>query len=134
MSTESPNKLLKFPNGIFGFPDLYHVIFVDYADDDLFYWLECADKPELRWPVVLIDGHFCIVTVPEDPVHMTANTKAPIIIHGDLMLGGQILLTGAMHDEKQIRKPIFELFQNGKLKKNPHIGKQPFVTKKEKSE
>lgn len=124
------NKLI-FPNGIFGFGELREFILVDSADDDLFFWLMSCDDKNLCWPLAYIDGHFCVVTIPGDLLMMTANTKAPIIIHGETRIGGQMLLTGPLHDERQIRKPIFELFKSGKLKKNQKIAEQPFITKME---
>jgi flagellar assembly factor FliW len=51
---------------------------------------------------------FCIITIPDDPTQMSANMKAPIVIHLEAKLGRQCVL---QDNSLAIREPIFAKLQ-----------------------
>ncbi len=95
--------LIKFNSGIFGFEDFKDFVLIK-TENDLFYWLNSTENPEICFPVVgirvLDDKYpfeenyeaFGIVTLNEDPRKITVNLKAPIYINQDDKKGFQKVL------------------------------------------
>ena len=126
--------LLSFPEGILGFADLKKFVLLDDPSDDIFAWLQSTDEPGIAFPVLEPEmftekyninlaksdlealkiaapsetRQLCIVTIPEDPTLMTANLKAPIVIHIAAKLARQCVL---QDNSLAIREPIFAKLQ-----------------------
>ncbi|MDE3224722.1 MAG: flagellar assembly protein FliW [Nitrospirota bacterium] len=122
--------MLRFPSGIIGFPQSTRYIILDHDREAPFKWLQSADegglafvimdprmfKPDYRVmlePAVLADlGSpadeelilFVLLTVPPgDPDRITANLRAPVVVHEPTRLAKQIIL----HDDLPTRYPLF---------------------------
>ena len=111
--------LIQFPEGVLGFPDDRRYLLLEHdADNGPFKWLHSADSPDLAFIVVdpllivpaytiNIDGDtakmielddatkaafMSIINVPQDnPILMTANLKAPLVVNPDQRLGRQVI-------------------------------------------
>lgn len=91
---------IHFSTGILGFESLKNFLLIK-TDDELFYWLNSIDNPEIAFPMVgtrVIDeaypveeAHeaFAIVTLNNDPLKITANLKSPVFINQDDKTGFQ---------------------------------------------
>lgn len=122
--------LIRFPSGIIGFPRSTRYIILDHDREAPFKWLQSLDegnlafvimdplvfKPDYRAtidPAVLAelgqpdDGDvilFVLLTVPPgDPDRITANLRAPVVVHEPTRLAKQIIL----HDDLPTRYPLF---------------------------
>ena len=99
--------VIQFPEGILGFNELRRFILLDDPSDEIFVWLQSCEEPGIAFPVlepelfktgykIQLTKHdletmklqtdeglrcFAIITIPQDPTLMTANLKAPIVIH-----------------------------------------------------
>jgi len=121
---------IHFPAGILGFENLKEYVLLDAAQAP-FYWLQSMDVVEIAFVLInprifrsdyrleverseleeigisaedqLLD--FAIVTVPEDPMEMTANLQGPIIINKATRAGRQSIST---NPRWQVRHPIFK--------------------------
>ncbi len=101
--------LINFSSGLLGFEDIKKYVLIK-TEDELFYWLNSVDKPELCFPIVgirVIDDSFQtetayeafgIVTMNQDPLKITINLKAPVYINQDEKKGFQKVL----EDEKYL--------------------------------
>ena len=125
------SKVIDMPFGIPGF-DEYRRFFIFGDEDQPIKWFQSLDKPEIALPIAspflfvtdyeveLSDGDVEILKVenPEDiavfvvlvipsgnPMGMTANLKAPIVINAKEKLGRQIIL---MDDRYPVRFRVFE--------------------------
>lgn len=95
--------ILKFRNGLFGFEELKSFLLIK-TDNDLFFWLNSIDQPELIFPLVglrIIDDAypqsdeteaFGIVTLNKDPYKTTVNLKAPVYINQERNEGYQTII------------------------------------------
>lgn len=91
---------IHFASGILGFESLKNFLLIK-TDDELFYWLNSVDNPEIAFPMVgtrVIDEAypaevqhegFAIVILNNDPLKITANLKAPVYINQDNKTGFQ---------------------------------------------
>lgn len=111
--------IIDFPEGLPGFEYVKKFVLLSNSDEDnVFWWLQSVDKPDLAFVViepkyikedyevdvpdeeveVLNIDEKCditvlsIVVVPEDITQMTANLKAPIIINNTNKKGKQVVL------------------------------------------
>lgn len=112
--------VLHLPEGVLGFPrDRRFILLEHNAEGSPFRWLQSLDSADLAFIVVdpvLIEPHYqleidrdsarvlgtddpaqcaiiAIVNVPHDnPVAMTANLKAPVVINAETRVGRQIVL------------------------------------------
>ena len=111
--------IIDFPEGLPGFEYVKKFVLLSNSDEDnVFWWLQSVDKPDLAFVVIdpkyikedyevdvpdgevevlNIDGKcditvLSIVVVPEDITQMTANLKAPIIINNTNKKGKQVVL------------------------------------------
>lgn len=126
--------VLSFPEGILGFQDLKQFVLLDDPTDEIFAWLQSCSEPAIAFPVLepelfaekfqpnlakadyeglqmtAEDKHrmFCIVTIPDDPTLMTANMKAPIVVHLNKRVARQCVL---QDNSLAIREPIFQKLQ-----------------------
>lgn len=135
-------KIISFPNGIIGFPQLNHFAMMHNADrpDARASWLVSVEEPAFALPVIdpliikedynpvvnddlllplgnLDDADYLVlstISVPKgNPQGVTTNLKAPIIINTVTKKGTQIILDG---EEYPIKLPIYDIIKkdNGK--------------------
>jgi flagellar assembly factor FliW len=123
---------LSLPGGILGFPDDRRYILLEHnIESSPFRWLQSLDSPELAFIVVdpaLVDPRYridldrdsalcigtsdpadcaivAIVNVPRDnPIAMTANLKAPVVINAENRVGRQIVLSSNLFS---LNAPVF---------------------------
>lgn len=99
----SPENILNFPNGLFGFEDMKEFLLLRVGED-LFYWLISVNNPDVAFPMIglrIIDEEFPeepeneafgIVTLNRDPLKITVNLKAPVYINQEKKAGYQKIL------------------------------------------
>lgn len=128
------NDILTFPEGILGFAELRKFVLIEDPQDEIFVWLQSAEHPQIAFPVLEPElfsntykvtlakndleslglkeqtrvRSFCIITIPEDAKQMTANLKAPIVIHIPSKVARQCVL---QDNNLAIREPIFSALQ-----------------------
>ncbi|MBN1302508.1 MAG: flagellar assembly protein FliW [Melioribacteraceae bacterium] len=97
------NLIIKFDAGIFGFEEYSKYLLIK-TDNELFYWLNSVEEPEVAFPLIgirILDDEypfedngepFGIVTLNSDPSKITVNLKAPIYINQDKKVGEQRIL------------------------------------------
>lgn len=121
---------IEFPYGILGFERLKDYVLLD-APQQPFYWLQAMDLVEVAFvlinPVIFrpdyvvevspeeleeigIDSQeqmltFAIVTVPPNPMEMTANLQGPIIINKETRIGRQCI---SVNPKWEVRHPILK--------------------------
>jgi flagellar assembly factor FliW len=126
--------ILTFPEGILGFSDLRQFVLLDDPGDEIFAWLQSCERSEIAFPVLepelFVENYrpdlgrsdfgalqaanvsqcrfFSIITIPGNPVEMTANLKAPIVLNVPGRLGRQCVLQDSA---LAIREPIFSKLQ-----------------------
>ena len=133
------NKIINFPNGIIGFPDLkrFTLMHDEEQGTGTIKWLQSIEEPGFAMPVLdpLIvcpdykpdidkDKIECIgeleddgllvlvtVTVPHDLTKMTVNLKGPFIINVADMKASQTIID---NDEYPVKFPIYEILQKNK--------------------
>ncbi len=122
--------LIEFPEGILGFSNLRKFVLLDTSSDEVFAWLQSCERAEIAFPVLEPEFFssnykftltksdmealgvknldrikvFCVVTIPENPMDMTANLKAPILINIPERTARQCVL---QDNNLAIREPIF---------------------------
>lgn len=132
-------KMITFPNGIIGFPELERFLLIYDAEKDKngISWLQSIDEPAFAMPVVdplklesdynpMVEDEVLNVlgelkqesmlvlvtmTVPSDITKMTANLKAPIIINADNNKACQLII----EDERyKVKHPVYEILKSKK--------------------
>lgn len=126
--------VLFFPEGLLGFNELRHFVLLEDPQDEIFVWLQSTETPHIAFPVLepefFVPNYkltlakndleamglknqekvrsFSIITIPEDAKLMTANLKAPIVIHISSRVSRQCVL---QDNNLAIREPIFSSLQ-----------------------
>lgn len=97
------DQVIKFKSGLYGFEELKDYLLIK-TEDDLFYWLNSIDEPEIAFPLIgvrIIDDEypveenrepFAIAILDTDPLNITINMKAPVYIDQDRKVGSQKIL------------------------------------------
>ena len=128
----APDDIVRFPEGLFGFPDVHEFIVLKENDDSPFSWLQSTKDPQLAFVLIvpelfltdyrpqLAPGDldifeteriedcvtYLIVTIPENqPEKMTANLQGPVLIHNERKVGRQVI---SHHSKHFVRVPILE--------------------------
>jgi flagellar assembly factor FliW len=95
--------IISFEDGLFGFEHLHNYLFIK-TDDDLFYWLNSIEQPEIAFPLIgtrVIDEKFPteieyesfgIVILSKNPADIKVNLKAPVYINHDKKTGFQKII------------------------------------------
>ncbi len=126
---------ITLPQGILGFPESSRFVLLEHdAEGTPFKWLQAIEDPSLAFvvmdPHLLVSGYevcfdeeatremgaekfddenfamMVIVNIPRDnPIHMTANLRAPIVVRLDTRVGQQIVLS---NEEYPIQHRIFQ--------------------------
>ena len=117
--TIDDSKMIKFPNGIVGFPDLTDFALIhdaEQGDQAGIRWLQSVQEPTFAMPVVdpliakedynpLVDDNLLkvigegenilvlvTITVPSDLSKMSVNLKAPLVVNVDTRKAVQVVL------------------------------------------
>lgn len=137
--TIDDDKIIDFPNGIVGFPDLvqFTLIHDEEKGKDSIHWLQSLQEPAFAMPVMdpllvcpeynpevdddilknigeLIPDETLIlvtVTVPKELRAMSVNLRAPIVINAAEKKATQVIVEG---DEYPIKYPIYEILNKKK--------------------
>ena len=134
------SKIINFPNGIIGFPDLKRFTLMHDLDSEgtkTIMWLQSLDEPEFALPVMdplivcpdykpmvdknavadigeLDDQELLIlvtVTVPHDLAKMTVNLMGPIIINTKDMKASQSIVD---NEDYPVKFPIYDILKKNK--------------------
>ena len=134
--TIEEEKIITFPGGIIGFPDLTQFTLLHDEDDGIatIHWLQSLQEPGFAMPVMdpLVvkedynpeiedellkvlgewkqDELLVLVTVsvPQELEKMTVNLKGPIIINGANRKACQVIVEG---DVYKVKFPIYDILQ-----------------------
>ncbi len=126
------DRLIDFPEGILGFPIEKRYILVEKDKGHPFFWLQAMEDPELAFavmdPLIFKSDYrptlrkedlqgletpdagalmiLAILTIPhDDPLKLTANLQAPLVINAETRKGKQIILYDAGYD---VREPVIK--------------------------
>ena len=139
--TIDDERVITFPNGIVGFPDLTKFAMIHDSEKglDSIHWLQSLDEPAFAMPVMdplivcpdynpEVDDELLkhlgklnpeemlvlvTVTVPKDLKQMSVNLKGPIIINSEDRTATQVIIEG---DEYQVKFPIYDILNDKKKK------------------
>ena len=139
--TIDDERVITFPNGIVGFPDLTKFAMIHDSEKglDSIHWLQSLDEPAFAMPVMdplivcpdynpEVDDELLkhlgelnpeemlvlvTVTVPKDLKQMSANLKGPIIINSVDRTATQVIVEG---DEHPVKFPIYDILNDNKKK------------------
>ena len=134
------SKLISFPQGIIGFPELKGFLLIHDGDGNgNIKWMQSIQEPAFAMPVVdpltVIPEYnpdiedellkpigdvtqenmlvIVTITVPKDIEKMSVNLKAPIIINSDTRKAAQLIID---RDKYQVKFPIYEILKAAKEK------------------
>jgi flagellar assembly factor FliW len=126
------DEVIRFPEGLLGFPEKRRYVFVNHREESPFRWLQCIDDPALSFVVInpLLfkpdyqiqiktkdlaplknwdPAHIAIWTLvsfpPDVPEASTTNLLGPLAINHETRLGKQLVLDPTKYD---LRYPIFQ--------------------------
>lgn len=139
--TIDDEKIINFPKGIVGFPDLteFALIHDEEKGTETIHWLQSIQEPGFAMPVMdplLICPEYnpevddellshlgelnqeellvlVTVTVPKDITKMTVNLKGPIVINAAERKATQVIVEG---DQYQVKFPIYDILDANKKK------------------
>lgn len=134
-------KIIHFPNGIIGFPDLtdFAMIHDEEKGTDTIHWLQSLQEPAFAMPVMdplivcpdynpevddellnnigkIVPDELLVlvtVTVPKDITKMTVNLKGPMVINAAERKATQVIVEG---DEYKVKFPIYDILNKNKEK------------------
>lgn len=134
------SKLINFPQGIVGFPELKDFMLIhDGEGTGSIRWLQSIQEPAFAMPVVdplaIIPDYnpdiedellkplgnvtqdnmlvLVTITVPKELEKMTVNLKGPIIINSESLKAAQLIIDD---DKYQVKFPIYEILKAAKEK------------------
>ena len=133
------DKIIHFPKGIIGFPDLteFTLVHDEEKGTDSIHWLQSIQEPAFAMPVMdplivcpdynpeaddellnilgeIVPEELLVlvtVTVPKDLTQMSVNLKGPIVINAAEKKALQIIVEG---DEYQVKFPIYDILNQKK--------------------
>ena len=139
--TIDDEKIITFPKGIIGFPDLTEFALVHDSEKgtDTIHWLQSIQEPAFAMPVMdplmvcpdynpevndELLSHLgklnpedmlvlVTVTVPKDLTKMSVNLKGPIIVNTAERKAVQMIVEG---DKYQVKFPIYDILNANKKK------------------
>ena len=137
--TIDDDKIIDFPNGIVGFPELvqFTLIHDEEKGKDSIHWLQSIQEPAFAMPVIdplLVCPDYnpevedellknigelqpeetlilVTVTVPKDLTKMSVNLRGPIVINAAEKKATQVIVDG---DEYPVKYPIYDIFNKRK--------------------
>lgn len=129
-------KIITFPGGIIGFPDLTQFALLHDEEDGIatIHWLQSLQEPGFAMPVMdplivkedynpevndelletLMDWKqeellvLVTVTVPQELEKMTVNLKGPIVINSSNKKACQVIVEG---EDYKVKYPIYDILQ-----------------------
>ncbi len=133
-------RIVDFPNGIIGFPDLKRFVLLHDAargENVGIHWLQSVDEPGFAMPVMnplVVDNQYnpiieddilvplgnlaeddvivlVTVSVPKDLTKMTVNLRGPFVINASKKKGCQVIVEG---EDFSVRFPIYDILQKNK--------------------
>ena len=135
--TIDDSKMIKFPNGIVGFPDLTDFALIhdaEQGDQAGIRWLQSVQEPTFAMPVVdpliakedynpLVDDNLLkvigegenilvlvTITVPSDLSKMSVNLKAPLVVNVETRKAVQVVL----EDDYPVKFFIYDILKSRK--------------------
>lgn len=133
------DKIIQFPNGIIGFPDLTDFTLVHDEDKgtESIHWLQSIQEPAFAMPVMdplivcpdynpevddellgilgeIVPEELLVlvtVTVPKDLTKMSVNLKGPIVINAAEKKALQVIIEG---DAYQVKFPVYDILNQKK--------------------
>lgn len=139
--TIDDDKIIEFPNGIIGFPELTQFALVHDSEKgtETIHWLQSLQEPAFAMPVLdpllvcteynpevddellkplgtLVPDETLVlvtVTVPKDLTQMTINLKGPFVINVAEKKATQVIVEG---DKYQVKFPIYDILNANKKK------------------
>lgn len=137
--TIEDNKLIHFPGGIVGFPQLQDFALIhdeEKGDNGGIRWMQSVQEPQFAMPVIdplcvkedynpLVEDDLLAplgniepeellvlttITVPSDLTKMTVNLKAPFIINAANRIAAQVIV-----EDYEVKFPVYDILQ--KMKK-----------------
>ena len=139
--TVDDDKLIYFPKGIIGFPDLkdFALIHDEEKGSDSIHWLQSIQEPAFAMPVMdplsvketynpVVEDELLkplgkldpeeilvlvTVTVPKDLTQMSVNLQAPIILNAENKTGCQIIIDNVA-DEFPVKFMVYDILQKKK--------------------
>ncbi len=139
--TIDDDKIIQFPNGIIGFPDLteFTLVHDEEKGTESIHWLQSLQEPAFAMPVMdplivcpdynpevddellkvigeIIPEELLVlvtVTVPKDLTKMSVNLRGPVVINAAEKKAIQIIVEG---DEYPVKFPIYDILNNNKQK------------------
>ena len=133
------DKIIQFPNGIIGFPDLteFTLVHDEEKGTDSIHWLQSLQEPAFAMPVMdplivcpdynpeaddellnvlgtIIPEELLVlvtVTVPSDLTKMSVNLRGPIVINAAEKKATQIIVEG---EEYPVKFPIYDILNQKK--------------------
>ena len=136
--TIEDNKLIHFPGGIVGFPELQDFALIhdpEQGENGGIRWMQSIQEPQFAMPVIdplrvmpaynpIVEDDLLAplgelspdellvlvtITVPSDLSKMTVNLKAPFIINAANRKAAQMIVEGY-----EVKFPVYEILQNAK--------------------
>ena len=127
------DRIINLPEGVLGFPNDHRFLLLEHDSEGTpFKWLQSADSPQLAFivmdPHIIVESYrvvldteaagnlgteeigeefamMAIVNIPhDDPIEMTVNVRAPIIVHTGKRIGWQVILS---NEDYPIRHRLF---------------------------
>lgn len=139
--TIDDDKIITFPRGIVGFPDLteFALIHDKEKGTETIHWLQSIQEPAFAMPVMdpllvcpdynpevddellshlgeINENELLVlvtVTVPKDIKKMTVNLKGPIVINAAEKTATQVIVEG---EQYQVKFPIYDILNADKKK------------------
>lgn len=133
------SKLITFPNGIIGFPEMKNYLLIRDAENEKasISWLQSVEEPAFAMPVMdplkILEDYdpfveedmleplgslkseemlvLVTMTIPSDITKMTANFRAPIIINADNRKACQLIIDNEAY---QVKHQVYELLKKKK--------------------
>lgn len=133
------DKIIQFPNGIIGFPELteFTLVHDEEKGTDSIHWLQSIQEPAFAMPVMdplivcpdynpeaddellnvlgtIVPEELLVlvtVTVPSDLTKMSVNLRGPIVINAAEKKATQIIVEG---EEYPVKFPIYEILNQKK--------------------
>ena len=137
----SDEKIITFPGGIIGFPDLkqFTLLYDETKPQAAIKWLQSLDEPVFAMPVMdplvvkadydpMVEDELLkplgelnpeeilvlvTVSVPSDLTQMTVNLQAPIIVNAENRKAGQLIVDNN-GGEYPVKFPIYDIIQKNK--------------------
>lgn len=136
------SKVINFPGGIIGFPDLQHFVLLydEEQGSNTVKWLQSVEEPGFAMPVInplivkddynpsvddellkplgdMTDDDMVVLvtmTIPHEIEKMTVNLRGPVIINSATCKGCQIIIDS---DEYKVKYPIYDKLAEAKKQK-----------------